>query len=91
MMRKKVYTREGENAEKTKSSYTIAYYRITVEDSARICNSKLVDELFECYKSGMLEWRLNRLRKKHKRLETEVEDHGTIATVTIKKRPLLKK
>lgn len=90
-MRKKVYTREGEHSEKTKSSYTIAYYRLTVEDFSGVCDSKLIDELFECYKSEMLEWRLNRLRKKHKRLETEVEDHGTIATVTIKKRPLLKK
>ncbi len=85
------YVREDNVSKHNGSSYEISYYRLTVVSKTRVCKSKLVDELFEYMKNDLLEWRLNRLRKKYKRLVTEVENNGNIATVTITKRPWFKK
>ena len=90
-MRAITYVREANVSKKQDTSYALSYYRLTVVSKTRICNSKLVDELFEYLKNDILEWRLNRLRKEHNRLVTEIKNDGNIATVTITKRPWFKK
>lgn len=90
-MMTKTFVREAEVPEKTATSYTISYYRLTVVDKSGKCSVKLVDELFDYFKSDMLEWRLNRLRKEHKRLETSIEKIGTDAKVVITKRSWFQK
>lgn len=90
-MREAIYVREAEVDKKLESSYIISYYRLTIVDKAHICNEKMTDMLFESFKSDILIWHLNRLRKKHKRLETNVEDLGNIVTVTFTLRPWFKK
>ena len=90
-MKDAVYVREAEVEKRDKASYIISYYRLTIVDKAHICNEKLIDELFESLKSDILEWHLNRLRKKHKRLETSIEDFGNIAKVTFTLRAWLRK
>lgn len=89
-MKTVTYVKEAEVEKKESNSYSISYYRLTVISKTRICNSKLVDELFEYFKLDMLEWRLSKLRKKYNRLETKVENQGNIAIVTITKRPWFK-
>lgn len=91
VMKAITYVREDNVSKQVDSSYTISYYRLTVVSKTRFCNSKLVNELFEYMKNDLLEWRLNRLRKENKRLVTEIENNGNIATVTITKRPWFKK
>lgn len=90
-MKSFIYVKEAEVEKRENDSYLISYCRLKVISKTRIWNSKLADELFEYFKNDMLEWRLNKLRKKYKRLETNVESQGNIAVVTITKRPWFKK
>ncbi len=90
-MKSFTYVREDNVSKKEDCSYEISYYRLTVISKTRLCNSKLADELFEYFKIDMLEWRLNKLRRVYKCLETKIENQGNIATVTITRRPWFKK
>lgn len=90
-MKTVTYSKETEIERKTETSYTVGYCRLTVIDATRICNKALFKDLLEAFQLDILEWRLNRLRREHKRLETNVEYGENYVTVRITKRPLFKR
>lgn len=72
-------------------SHTMDFYRVTVKDMSGICTNKMAEELLDCFQKDILEWKLNQLRKKHRRLVTMTEYSGNDVTILFTKKPFWEK